>query len=97
MAVQKIREMLKESDEDGEVNAMRVYKGYDASTVRATLIEYGFSDAVIDTLVPAASSVPIVLTVPTREVVPETFLIENCRRNVATGPVDFRPMMMARP
>ena len=33
---------------DLDVERIHLDKGYDASTVRATLIEYGFSDAVID-------------------------------------------------
>jgi hypothetical protein len=48
MAVQKIREMLKEIYPDGEVNAMRIDKGYDASTGRTGwhAQEFGRSDAV---------------------------------------------------
>lgn len=33
-AAQKIKEMLKEVYDDGEVNAMQINKGYDASTGR---------------------------------------------------------------
>lgn len=33
-AAQQIREMLKEVYEDGDVNAMQIWKGYDAGTGR---------------------------------------------------------------
>lgn len=47
MAMQKIREMLKEIYPDGEVNAMQIAKGWNVSTGRTGwhATEFGRSDA----------------------------------------------------